>query len=63
MADGLDTAVPARTERVVEPDPVRAEAARERLARFRGLHGALRTIAEPARGRTAADEPVTAVPA
>jgi sugar (pentulose or hexulose) kinase len=64
IADDLESAVPATTERVVEPDPRRAEAALARLERFRRLHGALRTITAPAAGQaTIVGEPATAVPA
>jgi xylulokinase len=47
IATELETAVPAIIERTVQPDPARIDDARERLARFRGLHAVLRTIAEP----------------
>lgn len=48
IAADVATAVPAPVERTVRPDPAGASAARERLGRFRELHGILRTIAEPA---------------
>ena len=47
LAADVGTAVPATIERTVEPDPAGVDAARERLARFRRLHDALRTVAEP----------------
>jgi sugar (pentulose or hexulose) kinase len=42
LAADLATAVPARVERTVVPDPARCEQARRRLDRFRGLPAALR---------------------
>ena len=61
IATDLDTAVPAEIERTVEPDPVRARAAGERLERFRRLYPALRTVAEPAAATaTDAAEPARA---
>jgi xylulokinase len=42
LAADLATAVPARVERTVVPDPTRCEQARRRLDRFRGLPAALR---------------------
>jgi xylulokinase len=63
IAADLETAVPARVDRVVQPDPVRVEAARERLARFRRLYPALRSAAgpEPADPRDGRAGPVPAV--
>lgn len=44
LARDLRSAVPARVERVVEPDPARVVAARDRLTRFRALYPALRAF-------------------
>jgi xylulokinase len=62
MASDVERAVPATIERTVEPDPAGMQVARERLDRFGRLHGALRTVAEPAASPLRAER-AAAVPA
>ena len=52
LADDVRSAVPPRVERIVEPDPARAEGAAARLERFRHLYPALRSLAGPERAAT-----------
>lgn len=46
IASEVAEAVPTSVVRTVNPDPARSAAARARLARFRALHPALRTLAD-----------------